>query len=74
MTTLRQVFWLAALGVIVCFAFFLALDAISLGDTIGLTVLVGVLCLLWVVHSVLVRRHKGERDRRLTSARERRGF
>lgn len=74
MTTLRELFWVLALGVIVCFAFFLALGAISLGDAVGLTVSVGLLCVAWIVHGTLARHHAGEHDTRLTNARERRGF
>lgn len=74
MTTLRHVFWVASLGVIACFAFFVALGAMALDDAIGLTAMVAVLCVLWIVHSVLVRRQAGEHDTRLTHARERRGF
>ncbi|MCW3011509.1 MAG: hypothetical protein JWO90_1913 [Solirubrobacterales bacterium] len=75
MTTLRELFWVLALGIIGCFVFFFALGAISLTDAIGVTVLVGVLCLLWAVHGATMRHHVERRhDPRLTHARERRGF
>ena len=74
MATLRDIFWILALGIIGCFAFFFALGGFGLGDVIGLTIVVGVLCVLWAVHVTLARRHVGDRDARLTSARERRGF
>lgn len=74
MTTLRELFWVAALGVIGCFVFFFALGAITPADAMGVTVVVAVLCVLWVVHAALAHRHAGEHDSRLTHARERRGF
>ena len=71
----REAFWVLALGVIGCYAFFVALGAFSPGDVLGITIAVGALLLLWLVH-VWARnhRHVGERDPRLTAARERRGF
>jgi uncharacterized membrane protein YhaH (DUF805 family) len=74
MTTLRDLFWALALGVIGCFVFFLALGAITWDDAIGLTLLVVALCVLWFVHAGLMRRHTNDHDPRLTHARERRGF
>jgi hypothetical protein len=71
----RVVFWVAALGIIATYAFFLALDAFSISDSVPLTVLVIVLALAWVVHSVMERRREQDgRDPRLVHARERRGF
>jgi membrane protein implicated in regulation of membrane protease activity len=70
----REAFWVLALGVIGCYAFFVALGAFSPGDVIGITIAVGALLLLWLVH-VWARNHRHvERDPRLTAARERRGF
>ena len=71
----REAFWVLALGVIGCYAFFVALGAFAPGDVLGITIAVGALLLLWLVH-VWARshRHAGERDARLTAARERRGF
>jgi hypothetical protein len=75
MTTLRELFWAAALGVIGCFAFFLALGAISPGEMVGVTLVVGALCLLWALHGWRGHHAVGAtRDDRLTHARERRGF
>ena len=71
----REAFWVLALGVIGCYAFFVALGAFSPGHVLGITIAVGALLLLWLVH-VWARnhRHARERDPRLTAARERRGF
>lgn len=74
MTTLRELFWVLALGVIVSFVFFFVLGAITWDDAIGVTLFVGVLCALWAVHAALAHRRAGEHDRRLAHARERRGF
>lgn len=74
MAVLRHAFWVAALGVIVCYAFFLALGAYSATDVLWLTLTVVGLVVLWVAHSYLERRHAGERDPSIARARERRGF
>jgi membrane protein implicated in regulation of membrane protease activity len=71
---IREAFWVIALGVIACYAFFVALGAFSPGDVAGVSIFVGLLLVLWLIHAVLPRRHGHERDPRLTSARERRGF
>lgn len=73
MTTIREGFWVLALGMIGCFVFFFALGAITLGDAIGVTVAVGILSLMWVAHGVAMS-HTHGRDPRLTHDRERRGF
>ena len=71
----REAFWVLALGVIGCYAFFVALGAFAPGDVLGITIAVGALLLLWLVHAwARSHRHAGERDPRLTAARERRGF
>jgi membrane protein implicated in regulation of membrane protease activity len=71
----REAFWVIALGVIACYAFFVALGAFAPGDVAGLTIAVVVLVLLWLMHAWAHRRHEQEgRDPRLTAARERRGF
>ena len=71
----REAFWVLALGAIGCYAFFVALGAFSPGDVLGITIAVGVLLVLWLVHA-WAQSHRGHdgRDPRLTSARERRGF
>jgi membrane protein implicated in regulation of membrane protease activity len=73
--TVREAFWVIALGVIGCYAFFVALGAFAPGDVAGVSIAVGVLLVLWLVHA-WARGHgrADERDRRLTAARERRGF
>lgn len=74
MTTMRELFWVLALGIIACFAFFLALGAISLGDALVLTIVVAILTVMWIAHAMLGGRHAVVHDDRLTHARERRGF
>jgi fatty acid desaturase len=72
--TMRETFWILALAIIALFAFFAALGAFSPGDAIWLTVLVGVLCVLWVAHSIREGRMRDKRDPNVVRARERRGF
>ena len=72
--TMRETFWVLALAVIVLFAFFAALGAFSPADVIWATVLVALLCVLWVVHAVAQDRHRERRDPSVVRARERRGF
>lgn len=69
-------FWILAIGVIAAYAFFAALGAFSPGDSVALTVVVGILLLLfclraWASHHP---RTAPEKDPRLVHARERRGF
>jgi hypothetical protein len=74
-TTVMDAFWVVALGVIVAYTFFAALGAYSPGEILGVTIAVAALAGLWVVHGWESSRHRDEgRDRRLTEARERRGF
>ena len=54
--TARESFWILALAVIVLFAFFVALGAFAPGDVLWVTLLVVVLCVLWIVHATLSRR------------------
>lgn len=72
--TMREAFWVVALGVIACYAFFVALGAFSPGDVAGVSIAVGVLLGLWLAHAWAQRHREGERDARETFARERRGF
>jgi membrane protein implicated in regulation of membrane protease activity len=74
MAVLRNAFWVAALGVIACYVFFLALGAFSATDVLWLTLAVAALVVLWLYHSYLESRHAGEPDPTLARARERRGF
>jgi 4-hydroxybenzoate polyprenyltransferase len=71
----REAFWVIALGLIACYAFFVALGAFAPGDVLGMTVAIGVLVVLWLVHA-WAQSHRSDagRDPRLTAARERRGF
>jgi TRAP-type C4-dicarboxylate transport system permease large subunit len=73
--TVRDAFWVLALGVIVAYAFFVALGAFSPGDVVGVTVAVGVLLGLWLLRAwSQAHHHEDGRDPRLAHARERRGF
>ena len=72
---MRETFWVLALAVIALFAFLVALGAFSPGDAIWATVVVALLCVMWVMHAVLEGRHRDERrDAAVVRARERRGF
>jgi uncharacterized membrane protein YhaH (DUF805 family) len=71
---MRETFWLLALAVILLFVFFVALGAISPAEAVILSVVVAVLCVLWIVHAVLEGRHRDRRDPAVIRARERRGF
>jgi membrane protein implicated in regulation of membrane protease activity len=73
---LREAFWVLALGLIACYAFFVALGAFSPGDVAGVSIAVAVLVALWAVHVWARRRREADagRDPRLRAARERRGF
>ena len=72
--TLRETFWVLALAVIALFAFLVALGAFSPGDAIWATIVVALLCVMWVMHAVLEGRHRDERNQAVVRARERRGF
>jgi fatty acid desaturase len=71
----REAFWVIALGVIACYAFFVLLGAWNPGDVVGVSIAVGVLVVLWLIHGWAQSHRRAEaRDPRLTAARERRGF
>ena len=71
----REAFWVIALGVIAAYAFFVLLGAWHPGDVVGVSIAVGVLVVLWIVHAWAQSHRRPEgRDPRLTAARERRGF
>ena len=71
----RNALWVAALGIIAAYLFFLALGAFSFTDSMVLSVLVIVLALLWIGRGIVnTRRVQELRDPRLVHARERRGF
>ena len=73
--TIRDGFWVIALGAIGCYAFFVALGAIKPGEVAGLSIAVGVLLVLWLARAWSVSHlERLERDPRLAHARERRGF
>ena len=71
---MRETFWILALAVIGLFTFLVALGAFSPADAIWATIVVGLLCVMWVMHAVLEGRHRDNRDPAVVRARERRGF
>jgi len=73
-STMSETFWILVLGIVVLFAFFLALGAISPGDVVWLTLAVLGLALLWTAHAVWDSRHRASRDPATIRNRERRGF
>jgi len=73
-STMSETFWILVLGIVVLFAFFLALGAISPGDVVWLTLAVLGLALLWTAHAVWDSRHRAGRDPATIRNRERRGF
>lgn len=74
MPRMLEAFWVLALAVIALFAFFVALGAFAPADVIWVTVVVGLLCVLWIVHAWLEGRRGDARDPATVRARERRGF
>ena len=72
--TMRETFWILALAVIVLFAFFVALGALSPAEAVWATVVVALLAVAWVVHAIVEGRHRDRSDRVIRAARERRGF
>jgi fatty acid desaturase len=73
-STMSETFWVLILGIVVLFAFFFALGAISPGDVAWLTRAVLGLALLWTAHAVWDSRHRSGRDPAAIRNRERRGF
>ena len=59
---MRETFWVLALAVIALFTFLVALGAFSPADAIWATIVVGLLCVMWVMHAVLEGRHRDGRD------------
>jgi hypothetical protein len=72
---LRESFWVIALGLVLMYAFFVALGAFAPGDVAGMSIAVGLLALMYAVHAWAAgRRAREGRDPRLARDRERRGF
>jgi membrane protein implicated in regulation of membrane protease activity len=68
-------FWVLVIGVIACFVFFVAIGGINPADSVGLSIVIGALVVLYLAHAWAQNHRKAEaRDRRLVAARERRGF
>jgi membrane protein YdbS with pleckstrin-like domain len=74
LATLSETFWLLCLAIVVMFAFFLVLGAISPGRAITVTLVVAALAVLWIVHAIWQSRHDDGPDPDARRARERRGF
>ena len=74
LSTMNNTFWVLVLALIVLFAFFVALGAFKPGEVVGLTLVVGALTVLWVLHAAWVSRHSEGRDPATIRNRERRGF
>jgi hypothetical protein len=73
--TVRDSFWVIALGLIGCYVFFAALGAFKPDEVLGVTIAVGALFALWLARAWSVAHlARAERDPRLAHARERRGF
>jgi uncharacterized MAPEG superfamily protein len=71
----RETFWVFALGAILAYVFFMVLGAFNPGDAVGVSIAIGILIVLWILHAWAGRRRASDRrDPRLTEARERRGF
>ncbi len=77
---IRLSFWIAVAGVIVLYAFFVALAGVSLSQVVGVTIVVGALTAIFIVRNLRVaselakRRGDPRRRRTLNRIRERRGF
>jgi hypothetical protein len=76
---LRISFWIAVAGVIVLYAFFVALAGVSLAQLVGVTIVVGALAAIFTLRNLRVARELANRgDPRLRHTmnriRERRGF
>ena len=74
LATMVETLWVLVLAVVVLFAFFVALGAFSPGEVVVLTLVVGVLALLWAAHAMWDARHRDPHDPAVVRARERRGF
>ncbi len=75
MGSLRNLFWVLSLGVIGAYLFFFALGAFAIDEVVPISIAVGVLIVLWIVHAILQpRSNDGGLDPLLMKARERRGF
>ena len=73
-STMSDTFWVLILGIVVLFAFFVALGAVSPGEVVWLTLAMLVLALVWTAHAVWQSRHRTGRDPATIRNRERRGF
>jgi uncharacterized membrane protein len=72
--TVREAFWVAVLGIVTTFAFFLLLGAVTPAQAGVATGVVAALALAYVLHAWHAGRHADGRDPRMIRARERRGF
>ena len=74
LAVLSETFWMLVIAAVAMFAFFIVLGAFSPGQAVGVTVVLGVLAILWVGHAFWASRHSDGRDPGARRARERRGF
>ena len=72
--TVREAFWVAVLGIVAVFGFFLMLGAVSPTTAGAATIVVAGLAALYAGHAWYASRHSDTRDPRFVRARERRGF
>ena len=72
--TLSETFWVFALGLIILFAFFVLMGALSPAQAVGVTIAIAILAALWLGHAWWESRHRVGRDIDAIRARERRGF
>ena len=75
MSSLRNLFWVLSLGIIGAYFFFFALGAFSIDEVLPISIAVGAMIVLWIIHAWLQRRRADAAlDPMLMRARERRGF
>ena len=70
----REAFWVAVIGIVAMFVFFLLLGAVTPASAVAATLVVAGLALAYAWHAWHVGRHVDTRDPRMVRARERRGF
>jgi hypothetical protein len=74
LATLADTFWVLLLAALVLFCFFVALGAFKPGDVATLSIVMGIVAVLWIAHALWQGRHRSGRDVATIRARERRGF
>jgi uncharacterized membrane protein YhaH (DUF805 family) len=74
LSTMNDTFWILILSVVVLFAFFIALGAVTPAETVGVSLGVAALAIVWALHALWASRRHDDRDPRAVRNRERRGF